>query len=225
MLAGLLPQRTRKRQRQGRRGARRSRPGRGSTHGGHGSGHARSPSSASRTSGIVFLDEIDKIAGREGGARARRLTRGRPARHPAHRRGHDGEHQVRHRARRTTSCSSPPALFMSPSPRTSSPSCRAAFPIRVELEPLTGDDFVRILTEPRELAGQAVHRAARDRGLKLEFRPDAIEEMARLRPGQRRTENIGARRLHTVMEKVLDEISFHAPDLVKSPMASSRFAA
>ena len=81
---------------------------------------------------------------------------------------------------------------------------------------LTVEDFLRILTEPRaSLVKQAVALLETE-GLKLEFTPDALSEMAdfAFRVNEN-TENIGARRLHTIMEKVLDEISFHAPDLVK----------
>jgi ATP-dependent HslUV protease ATP-binding subunit HslU len=96
------------------------------------------------------------------------------------------------------------------------PELQGRFPIRVELLALTVEDFLRILTEPRaSLVKQAVALLETE-GLKLEFTADALSEMADFAfQVNEQTENIGARRLHTIMEKVLDEISFHAPDLVK----------
>jgi ATP-dependent HslUV protease ATP-binding subunit HslU len=96
------------------------------------------------------------------------------------------------------------------------PELQGRFPIRVELKALTVEDFLRILTEPRaSLIKQAIALLETE-GLKLEFTPDALEEMARFAfQVNESTENIGARRLHTILEKVLDEISFAAPDLVK----------
>jgi ATP-dependent HslUV protease ATP-binding subunit HslU len=92
------------------------------------------------------------------------------------------------------------------------------FPIRVELKPLTVDDFLRILTEPRASLVKQSIALLETEGLKLEFASEALEEMARFAfQVNESTENIGARRLHTIMEKVLDEISFHAPDIVKPP--------
>ena len=91
------------------------------------------------------------------------------------------------------------------------------FPIRVELLPLTVEDFLRILTEPRASLTKQAIALLETEGLKLEFAPDALEEMARFAfEVNESTENIGARRLHTILEKVLDEISFEAPDMVKA---------
>ena len=97
------------------------------------------------------------------------------------------------------------------------PELQGRFPIRVELLPLTVEDFLRILTEPRaSLVKQAIALLETE-GLKLEFAPEALEEMASFAfQVNETTENIGARRLHTIMEKVLDEISFEAPDIVKA---------
>jgi ATP-dependent HslUV protease ATP-binding subunit HslU len=86
----------------------------------------------------------------------------------------------------------------------------------VELQPLTVGDFLRILTEPRASLTRQAIALLETEGLKLEFAPEALEEMARFAfEVNESTENIGARRLHTIMERVLDEISFEAPDLVK----------
>ncbi len=93
------------------------------------------------------------------------------------------------------------------------PELQGRFPIRVELEPLTRDDFVRILTEPRSaLVTQYVALLGAD-DLALSFTPGAVERIADFAARvNEATENIGARRLHTVMERLLDELSFEAPD-------------
>jgi ATP-dependent HslUV protease ATP-binding subunit HslU len=97
------------------------------------------------------------------------------------------------------------------------PELQGRFPIRVELHSLTVEDFVRILTEPKNsLVKQAVALLETE-GLKLEFTREAIAEMAHFAfRVNETTENIGARRLHTILERVLDEISFQAPDLMKT---------
>jgi ATP-dependent HslUV protease ATP-binding subunit HslU len=97
------------------------------------------------------------------------------------------------------------------------PELQGRFPIRVELLPLTVEDFLRILTEPRASLTKQAIALLETEGLKLEFAPDALEEMARFAFAvNESTENIGARRLHTILEKVLEEISFEAADIVKS---------
>jgi ATP-dependent HslUV protease ATP-binding subunit HslU len=91
------------------------------------------------------------------------------------------------------------------------PELQGRFPLRVELEPLTKDDFVRILTEPKNaLIRQYIAMLATE-GVDLSFTPDAIEEIASM--ANDRTENIGARRLFTVMERLLETVSFDAPEL------------
>jgi ATP-dependent HslUV protease ATP-binding subunit HslU len=96
------------------------------------------------------------------------------------------------------------------------PELQGRFPIRVELEALGRDEFVRILTEPRNaLIKQYVALMATE-GVELVFTDDAIDLIAEYAAiVNDRTENIGARRLHTVMERLLDEISFEGPDLVE----------
>ena len=97
------------------------------------------------------------------------------------------------------------------------PELQGRFPIRVELLPLTVEDFLRILTEPRASLTKQAIALLETEGLHLEFAPGALEEMARFAfQVNETTENIGARRLHTIMERVLDEISFEAPDIVKA---------
>ena len=93
-------------------------------------------------------------------------------------------------------------------------SLQGRFPIRVELEALGRDEFVRILTEPRSALVKQYMALMATEGITLTFTPDAIERIADFATRvNERTENIGARRLHTVMEKLLDEISFEGPDL------------
>ena len=98
------------------------------------------------------------------------------------------------------------------------PELQGRFPIRVELKSLTVEDFVRILTEPKSSLVKQSTALLETEGLKLEFTPEALAEMAHFAfQVNETTENIGARRLHTILEQVLDEISFQAPDLFKSP--------
>ena len=94
------------------------------------------------------------------------------------------------------------------------PELQGRFPIRVELDALTREDFVRILTEPENALILQYIELLKTEGLKLEFSPDAIQAIAQIAEEvNTRSENIGARRLHTVMEKLLEEISFSAPDV------------
>jgi ATP-dependent HslUV protease ATP-binding subunit HslU len=172
------------------------------------------------SSGIVFLDEIDKIAGREGGH------------------GPDVSREgvqrdilpivegttvnTRYGMVRTDFILFIAAgAFHVSKPSDLIPELQGRFPIRVELQSLTVEDFVRILTEPKSSLVRQYTALLETEGLKLEFTPEAIAEMAQFAfKVNEGTENIGARRLHTIMEKVLDEISFHAPDLVKPPSAT-----
>jgi ATP-dependent HslUV protease ATP-binding subunit HslU len=167
-------------------------------------------------SGIVFLDEIDKIAGREGGHGPDISREG-------------VQRDILPIVEGTTvntkygMVATDHILFIAAGafhvskPSDLIPELQGRFPIRVELLPLTVEDFLRILTEPRaSLVKQAIALLETE-GLKLEFAPEALEEMARFAfQVNETTENIGARRLHTIMEKVLDEISFEAPDIVKA---------
>jgi ATP-dependent HslUV protease ATP-binding subunit HslU len=94
------------------------------------------------------------------------------------------------------------------------PELQGRFPIRVELEPLGRDDFVRILTEPKNALVKQYVALMETEGIALRFLDEAIEHIADFATRvNERTENIGARRLHTVMERLLDEISFEGPDL------------
>jgi ATP-dependent HslUV protease ATP-binding subunit HslU len=96
------------------------------------------------------------------------------------------------------------------------PELQGRFPIRVELKSLTEDDFVRILTEPKNALIKQSAALMETEGIQLEFTDDAIREVARIAARvNSSSEDIGARRLHTILERVLDEISFEGPDLKK----------
>jgi ATP-dependent HslUV protease ATP-binding subunit HslU len=168
-------------------------------------------------SGIVFLDEIDKIAGREGGHGPDISREG-------------VQRDILPIVEGTTvntkygMVATDHILFVAAGafhvskPSDLIPELQGRFPIRVELKALTVEDFLRILTEPRtSLVKQAIALLETE-GLRLEFAPEALEEMASFAfQVNEQTENIGARRLHTIMERVLDAISFEAPDMVKQP--------
>ena len=94
------------------------------------------------------------------------------------------------------------------------PEFQGRFPIRVELGALTRDDFVRILTEPENALTKQYVALMATEGVKLNFTEDAVGALAEIAAHvNSRSENIGARRLHTVLERVLDELSFEAPEL------------
>src|SRR5690606_37121479 len=93
------------------------------------------------------------------------------------------------------------------------PEMQCRFPIRVELEALTKDDFVRILTEPKAALTRQYVELLRTEGVELDFADEAIERLAEIAAQvNERQENIGARRLHTVLERLLDTLSYEAPD-------------
>ena len=94
------------------------------------------------------------------------------------------------------------------------PELQGRFPIRVELEPLTKDDFVNILTKPKNALIKQYIELLNTEDIDLVFADDAIQEIAETAQNvNESTENIGARRLHTIMERMLDDISFEAPDM------------
>jgi ATP-dependent HslUV protease ATP-binding subunit HslU len=96
------------------------------------------------------------------------------------------------------------------------PELQGRFPIRVELEPLGREDFVRILTEPKNALIKQYTALLSTEGLTLHFTQGAVGRIADFATlVNERTENIGARRLHTVMERLLDEVSFEAPDMAE----------
>ncbi len=170
-------------------------------------------------SGIVFIDELDKIAGRGG---------------------HGGPDVSREGVQRdllpiiegsTVTTKYGPlrtdhvlfigaGAFSVARPSDLIPELQGRMPIRVELESLTEADFVRILTEPRNSLTRQYTALLATEGITLEFGDDAIAELARVADQVNRTsENIGARRLHTVMERLLEDVSFNAPDLEERALA------
>jgi ATP-dependent HslUV protease ATP-binding subunit HslU len=167
------------------------------------------------SNGIIFLDEIDKIAGREGGH------------------GPDVSREgvqrdilpivegttvnTRHGFVRTDHILFIAAgAFHVSKPSDLIPELQGRFPIRVELKSLTVEDFVRILKEPKNALAKQYVALLETEGIKLNLTDDALEEVARFAAQvNESSENIGARRLHTIMEKLLEEISFEGPDLRK----------
>jgi ATP-dependent HslUV protease ATP-binding subunit HslU len=163
--------------------------------------------------GIVFIDEIDKIAGsrERGGVDVSRegvqrdllpivegstvTTKYGPVK---------TDHVLFIAA----------GAFHTSKPSDLIPEMQGRFPIRVELQPLTADDFVRILTEPKNaLTRQYAALLATD-GVTIEWTADAIRELAEIAADvNRRTNDIGARRLHTVLERLLDDLLYNAPDI------------
>jgi ATP-dependent HslUV protease ATP-binding subunit HslU len=163
--------------------------------------------------GIIFLDEIDKIAGRES--------------------SHSGPDVSREGVQRDllpivegTTVNSRYGMvktdhilfiaagaFHVSKPSDLIPELQGRFPIRVELEALSKGDFIRILTEPKNALIKQYEALLETEGFRLTFTEDAIAEIAEIASlVNQRMENIGARRLHTIMERLLDEISFEAPD-------------
>jgi ATP-dependent HslUV protease ATP-binding subunit HslU len=165
--------------------------------------------------GIIFLDELDKIAGRESGH------------------GPDVSREgvqrdilpivegttvnTRHGFVRTDHI-----LFMAAGafhvskPSDMIPELQGRFPIRVELKSLSEQDFIRILKEPKNALVMQYQALLETEGIKLTFTEDALAEVARLAARVNQSaENIGARRLHTIMEKLLEDVSFEGPDLRK----------
>jgi len=165
--------------------------------------------------GIIFIDEIDKVAGRESGG------------------GH-GPDVSREGVQRdllpivegsTVSTKYGPlktdhVLFIAAGafhvskPKDLIPELQGRFPIRVELESLSDQDFVRILTEPENALTKQYTALLATEKITLDIRADAVAEIARIATlVNSRMENIGARRLHTIMERVLDDLAFEAPEL------------
>jgi ATP-dependent HslUV protease ATP-binding subunit HslU len=100
------------------------------------------------------------------------------------------------------------------------PELQGRFPLRVELTDLTADDFFRILTEPRNALTVQYTALLATEGVKLTFTEDAIREIAAFAEKiNRETENIGARRLYTILEKILAEVSFDAPDMARASVS------
>jgi ATP-dependent HslUV protease ATP-binding subunit HslU len=166
-------------------------------------------------SGIVFLDELDKVCGPSSGA------------------GPDVSRQGVQRdllpvvEGTTVNTRQGPVrtdhilfiaagAFHTSKPSDLMPELQGRFPIRVELTDLNRDDFLRILTEPKHSLTKQYAELLATEGVTLEFTKDAIEAVADIAfEVNRTTQNIGARRLHTVLERVVEEISFEAPDMAE----------
>ncbi|MEN6561877.1 MAG: ATP-dependent protease ATPase subunit HslU [Acidobacteriota bacterium] len=173
-------------------------------------------------SGIIFLDEVDKIAGRESG------------------RGPDVSREGVQRdllpiiegttvntrfglVRTDHILFIGAGAFHVSKPSDLIPELQGRFPIRVELTPLTKDDFVRILTEPENALIRQYEALMGTEGVRVSFTPDAVEEIADIAEKVNAdAENIGARRLHTVVEKVMEDISFAAPDIAPKAIRIDR---
>ncbi|MGH7276482.1 MAG: ATP-dependent protease ATPase subunit HslU [Candidatus Rokuibacteriota bacterium] len=164
-------------------------------------------------SGIVFLDELDKIAGREGG-HGPEVSREGVQRDllPI---VEGSSVTTKYGVVRTDH-----VLFIAAGafhvarPSDLIPELQGRFPIRVELDPLTREDFVRILTEPQNALIKQYVELLKTEQVTLRFTPDAVEAVAEIAMKvNASTENIGARRLYTIMEKLLEEISFNAPGM------------
>ncbi|MDT8447462.1 MAG: ATP-dependent protease ATPase subunit HslU [bacterium] len=165
-------------------------------------------------SGIVFLDEIDKIATKAGGGNQGEVSR-------------EGVQRdllpIVEGSRVNTKygpINTDHILFIAAGafhvakPSDLIPELQGRFPIRVELESLKKEDFVRILREPQNNLVLQYSELMKTEGVSLEFTDEAVEELAALATEvNEETENIGARRLHAVMEKLLEEVSFSAPEI------------
>ena len=173
-------------------------------------------------SGIIFLDEVDKIAGRETG-RGPEVSR-------------EGVQRDLLPIIEGTTVNTRSGLvrtdhilfigagaFHVSSPADLIPELQGRFPIRVELTPLDKKDFVRILTEPENALIKQYEALLATEGVDVSFAEDAIDEIAEIAEKVNEdAENIGARRLHTVMEKVMEEISFKAPNIKKKKIPINR---
>ena len=165
-------------------------------------------------SGIVFLDEIDKIAGRQQAASGPDISR-------------EGVQRDLLPIVEGTTVNTKYGMvktdhilfiaagaFHVAKPSDLIPELQGRFPIRVELDSLTEDDFVRILREPKNALTMQYTALLGTEGVTLQFTEDAITELARFAAQvNEKTENIGARRLHTILERVLDDLSFEASDM------------
>jgi ATP-dependent HslUV protease ATP-binding subunit HslU len=167
------------------------------------------------TSGIIFIDEIDKIASREGAGKGSGPDVSRegvqrdilPIVEGSTVNTKHGQVKTDHMLFIAA------GAFHVSKPSDLIPELQGRFPIRVELEPLSGEDLVRILREPRNSLIRQYTALLATEGVRLDFSDDAILELARIAQSvNERTENIGARRLHTVLERLLDDVSFHASE-------------
>jgi ATP-dependent HslUV protease ATP-binding subunit HslU len=165
--------------------------------------------------GIIFIDEIDKIAGRES-------TAGPDVSREGVQRDllpiiEGCTVNTKHGMVRTDHILFVGAgAFHVSKPSDLIPELQGRFPIRVELDPLTKEDFIRILTEPKNALIRQYKELLKTENIELLFKEDSMSEIAEIAAQVNdSTENIGARRLHTIMEKILEDVSFNAPDMPK----------
>ncbi len=164
-------------------------------------------------SGIVFLDEIDKIAGRESAA-GPDVSRQGVQRDLLPVVEGSNVHTKHGMVRTDHILFIAAGAFHMSKPSDLIPELQGRFPIRVELDTLTKDDFVRILTEPQGALTRQYAALLATEGVALSFTPDAVDRIAAMAcEVNDRTENIGARRLHTIMEKLLEDLLFTAPEI------------
>ncbi len=175
----------------------------------------RSAVERTEQAGIIFIDELDKVAGREGGhgpdvsreGVQRDLLPIVEGTAVSTKYGMVRTDHILFIAAGAFHVSKPSDLI---------PELQGRFPIRVELSSLNHEDFVRILREPRNALLKQYRALLATEGVELEFEDDAVEAIASYSMMvNERTENIGARRLHTIMEKVLDDLLFEAPELAQ----------
>ncbi|HHL39375.1 MAG TPA: ATP-dependent protease ATPase subunit HslU [Deltaproteobacteria bacterium] len=173
-------------------------------------------------SGIVFIDEIDKIAGRQSG-QGPDVSREGVQRDLLPLVEGSTVNTKYGMVRTDHILFIASGAFHVAKPSDLIPEFQGRFPIRVELRPLGEDDFARILTEPRNSLTRQYKALLATEGVSIEYSDDAIREIAAIATAVNdRMENIGARRLHTVMEMVFDEISFDAPDLTDKEVTIDR---
>jgi len=162
--------------------------------------------------GIIFIDEIDKVAGREG-------SRGPDVSREGVQRDilpivEGSTVNTKHGTIKTDHILFIAAgAFHISKPSDLIPELQGRFPIRVELDSLTAEDFKTILTQPRNALTEQYKALLATEGVTLEFQPDGIEQIAKFAMQvNEQSENIGARRLHTVLERLLDDVSYAAPE-------------
>jgi ATP-dependent HslUV protease ATP-binding subunit HslU len=171
--------------------------------------------SRAENAGIVFLDEVDKIAAGAGESRHGPDVSREGVQRDLLPIVEGATVTTKYGAVRTDHVLFiASGAFHTAKPSDLIPELQGRFPIRVELDPLTADDFVRILTEPRNALTRQYAALLATEGVEVEFEEASITEIARIAAEvNARTNNIGARRLHTVIERLLDDLLFSAPDI------------
>jgi ATP-dependent HslUV protease ATP-binding subunit HslU len=168
--------------------------------------------------GIVFIDELDKVASAAGASRSGPDVSREGVQRDLLPIVEGSTVQTKHGPVRTDH-----VLFIAAGafhvarPSDLIPELQGRFPIRVELSSLTQADFVRILQEPQNSLVRQYTALLATEGIELEFKPEAVQALAEIAASvNERTDDIGARRLHTVMERLLEDLSFDAPDMPRT---------